>query len=98
MDLLLGLADIDPQNVLARGRIRFIFLYYDFNRDGYLSKEELREMIEDIHENETSDMIDLIVNDYWFKINPFEEGIDYSEFRESVQQPDYFSPLFFMSI
>ena len=84
LDLLLGLAEIDPQNILARDRIRLIFLYYDSDRNGYLSKEELREMIEDIHENETSDMIDSIVNDYWFKINPFEEGIDYSEFWVSV--------------
>ena len=84
VDLLLGLADIDPQNILESGRIEFIFRYYDINRNGYLSKEELREMFEDIHENETSDMIDSIVNDYWFKTNPFEQGIDYLEFWNSV--------------
>ena len=91
-DLLLGLALIDPQSVFNNSRIAFIFRYYDINRDGYLSKEELREMIEDIHENETSDMIDSIVNDYWFVINPFEEGIDYNEFRESVHNQTIIVP------
>ena len=92
VDLLLGLADIDPQNILESGRIAFVFRYYDFNRDGYLSKEELREMIEDIHENETSDMIDSIVNDYWLLINPFEEGIDFTDFLVSVNNQTIILP------
>ena len=49
-------------------------------------------MIEDIHENETLDMIDSIVKDYWFIINPFEEGIDYEEFRESVHNQTIILP------
>ena len=49
-------------------------------------------MIEDIHENETSDMIDSIVNDYWFIINPFEEGIDYDEFWEYVDNQTIIVP------
>ena len=91
-ELLLGLALIDPQSIYNCRRLEFLFRYYDFDRDGYLSKEELREMIEDIHENETSDMIDLIVNDYWFVINPFEEGIDYDEFWESVHNQTIIVP------
>ena len=81
-NLLTGLTYMDPLNCC---RIKFIFWYYDINRDGYLSKEELREMIEDIHKNETSDTIDIIVNDYWLIINPFEEGIGYTEFLNYVQ-------------
>ena len=41
-------------------------------------------MIEDIHENETSDMIDSIVNDYWFIMSPSDRDVDYEMFVESV--------------
>ena len=91
-ELLLGLAHIDPQCIFNDSRLAFVFRYYDFDRDGYLSKEELREMIEDIHENETSDMIDSIVNDYWFIINPFEEGLNYNKFWESVHNQTIILP------
>ena len=83
-ELLLGLAHIDPQCIFNISRLLFIFRYYDFDRDGYLSKEEFRKMIEDIHKNETSDIIDRIVADYWFTINPSERGVSYAEFQESV--------------
>ena len=92
LELLFGLTRIDPQNNFKNSRINFNFGYYDSNRDGYLSEEELREMIEDIHENKTLDMIDSIVNDYWFIINPFEEGIDYAEFWESVHNQTIILP------
>ena len=91
-ELLLGLAHIDTQCFFNDSRLEFIFRYYDFDGDEYLSKEEFREMIEDIHKNETSDMIDSIVNDYWFIINPFEEGIDYDEFWDSVHNPSIILP------
>ena len=91
-ELLLGLAHIDPQSVYNFSRLEFIFRYYDFNRDGYLSKEELREMIEDIHENETSDMIDSIVTEYWFIVNPSAEGVDYEVFLESVHNQSLIIP------
>ena len=92
-ELLLGLAHIDPQSVYNFSRLEFIFRYYDFDRDGYLSKEELREMIEDIHENETSDMIDSIVNEYWFIVNPDEEGVDFEDFLESVHNQSLVIPV-----
>ena len=83
-ELLLGFSLIDYRCVFNDSRIAFIFMYYDINRDEYLSKEELREMIEDIHENETSDMIDLFVANYWFIIDPSESGVSYTQFRQSV--------------
>ena len=93
-ELLLGLAHIDPQSVFNNSRLAFVFRYYDFDGDGYLSKEELREMIEDIHEKETSDMIDSIVNDYWFIIRPSDRGIDYEQFllsayNQTILVPDF---------
>ena len=91
-ELLFGLTHIDPQSVFNDSRLEFILRYYDFDGDNYLSKEEFREMIEDIHENETSDMIDSIVNDYWFEINPADNGIDYDEFYESVHNPSIILP------
>ena len=84
-ELLLGLAQIDPKCVFNDSRLEFIFRYYDFDRDGYLSKEEFREMIEDIHENETSDMIDSIVEDIWFSIKPSKKGVSFAQFSASVQ-------------
>ena len=83
-ELLLGLAHIDPQSIFYSSRIAFIFRYYDVDRDGYLSKEEFREMIEDIHEIETSDTIDSMVNDYWFIISPSEKGVSSAQFLHSV--------------
>ena len=82
--LILRLTYIDYECPPYEHRFDFIFRYYDFDRDGYLSEEELREMIEDIHKNETSDMIDSIVNDYWIIISPSDKGVDYDIFRESV--------------
>ena len=83
-DLLIGLACLDPVYIENLSQLELIFLYYDVDGDGYLGKEEFREMIEDIHKNETSDIIDSIVNDYWFAINPFESGVDFGEFLDSV--------------
>ena len=84
-EILLGLALIDPQCVSNYSRLKFIFRYYDFDRDGYLSKEELREMIEDIHENEASDMIDILVADYWFLMSPLDKGVDFEMFWQSLR-------------
>ena len=86
IDLLLGLANIDPKSLSNGSRLRFVFQYYDIDRDGYLSKEELREMIEDIHENETSDLIDILVADYWFIMSPSDRGVDFEIFMESVNE------------
>ena len=83
-ELLIGLALIDNQSISNDCRIAFIFRYYDFDREQYLSKEEFREMIEDIHENETSDMIDIFVADYWFIIDPSESGVSFAQFRQSL--------------
>ena len=83
-ELLLGLAHIDPKSAFNRTRLKFIFRYYDVDRDEYLSNEEFREMIEDIHKNETSDMIDILVADYWFILSPSEKGIDLPQFLASV--------------
>ena len=41
-------------------------------------------MIEDIHENETSDMIDILVADYWLITSPSDRGVSYMQFYESV--------------
>ena len=84
-ELLLALALIDPKSEFNCTRIAFLFRYYDFDRDGYLNKEEFRGMVEDIHRNETSDMIDTIVNDYWFILIPSDRGIDKTQFFECVK-------------
>ena len=82
-ELLLGLAHIDPKCINNESRFGLAFRYYDVDRDGYLSKEEFREMIEDFHENETSDMIDSIVNDYWFIFNLPDRGMDLAKLLQS---------------
>ena len=92
-ELILGLAHIDPQCVFKWRRLQFVFRYYDIDCDGFLNREEFRELIEDIHENETSDMIDHIVNDYWFIISPSDKGVDYEQFLEYVYNQSIIIPL-----
>ena len=83
-ELLIGIAHIDSQSIYNDNLIGFVFRYFDVDRDGYLSKEELREMFEVFHKNETSDMIDILVADYWFIMSPSDRGVDYQQFAESV--------------
>ena len=92
-ELLLGLALIDHRSAFNCRRLEFIFRYYDVDRDGYLSKEEFREMVKNIHKKETSDMIDIFVADYWFIISPSDRGIDYRQFSQAVYN-ETFTPLY----
>ena len=79
IELLFGSANIDSQSVSNCINLRPVFQYNDIDRDGYLSKEKFREMIEDIHETDY-----WLVADYWFIMSPSDRGVDYEIFVESV--------------
>ena len=66
--LLTGLAYLDSEFPSFRSRVEFVFDYYDFDRDGYLSEEEFREMIGDIYKNQSQEVKERVVSDNMFMI------------------------------
>ena len=78
---LIGLSYIDSECPSLRCRVQFIFRYYDINRDGYLSEEELREMVRDIDTNQSQKEIERVVSDNMF-MNESEKGMTFEEFEE----------------
>ena len=84
-NLLICLAYLDYECPSVRCRVPFIFLYYDFDRDGYLSEEEFREMVRDIDTNQSHEEIERVVSDNMF-INESEEGISFQEFQFRVDE------------
>ena len=78
--LLLGLAYIDGDGPHNRYRLPFVFYYYDQNCDGFLSEDEFREMVTDIHKNEGQEEIDRIVVDGSMTGNESPKGMNYREF------------------
>ena len=77
--LLLGLAYIDKDCPRHRFRLLFVFDYYDSNRKGFLSEDDIREMVTDIHKNEGQEEIDRIVVD-GMNGNESPKGMNYREF------------------
>ena len=73
--LLLCLAFLDFESYVGC-RLQFVFRYYDFDRDGYLSEEELREMVRDIDKNGSQEVIERVVSDNMF-MNESEIGMTF---------------------
>ena len=81
--LLMSLAFLDIDCTSYSCRLNFVFRYYDFDRDGYLSEEELREMVRDIDTNQSQEVIERVVSDNMF-MNESEKGISLQEFKFRV--------------
>ena len=79
--LLIGLAFLDSECPSLRCRLQYIFRYYDFDRDGYLSEEELREIVRDIDTNRSQEEIERVVSDNMF-MNESKKGMTFEEFEE----------------
>ena len=86
--LLIGLANIDKDSPHDRCRLQFVFNYYDLNRDGFLSKDEFREMVTDIHKNESQEEIDRIVTD-GMNGNISPNGMNWYEFYDSAVNHEF---------
>lgn len=56
-EFLIGLALMEPFSQHGELRTSFIFRYYDYDGDGYLSKEELSQMVGDIYSKESKEEI-----------------------------------------
>ena len=82
--LLIGLAFLDIECLPYECRIKFVFHYYDFDRDRYLSEEEFREMVRDIDTNQSQEVIERVVSDNML-LNESEKGISLHEFQFRVQ-------------
>ena len=78
-DLLRGLAFLDNECPSYECRLRFVFRYYDFDRDGYLSGEEFKEMVRDIDTNQSQEVIERVVSDNMF-MNESPNGMTFEEF------------------
>ena len=83
--LLTGLAYLDCECPSFRSRVEFVFDYYDFDRDGYLSEEEFREMVRHIDTNQSQEEIERVVSDNIF-MNESMEGISLQEFEFRVEE------------
>ena len=81
----LCLAYLDIECPSYECRLLFVFRYYDFDRDGYLSEEELREMVRDIDTNQSQEVIERVVSDNMF-MNESEKGISLQEFQFRVEE------------
>ena len=84
-DLLIGLAFLDNGCPSYECRLEFVFRYYDFDRDGYLSEEEFKEMIRDIDTNQTQEVIERIVLDNTL-LNGSPNGMTFEEFYFGVRE------------
>ena len=84
-DLLLCLAFLDFDCPSHECRLDFVFGYYDFDRDGYLSEEEFREMVRDIDTNQSQDVIERVVSDNML-LNESDKGMTYEEFYIRVDE------------
>ena len=82
--LLLGLAYIDEDSPHNKYRLPFVFYYYDLNCDGFLSEDEFREMVTDIHKNEGQEEIDRIVAD-GMTGNESPKGMNCDEFYDRAE-------------
>ena len=56
-DLLIALSCLGSH--YPHSRFRLIFCFYDINRDGYLSEDELREMVRNIHNKLIEEIISI---------------------------------------
>ena len=82
---LLCLACLDIECPSCEDRLGFVFRYYDFDRDGYLSEEEVREMVRDIDTNQSQEVIERVVSDNIF-MNESEKGISLQEFKFRAEE------------
>ena len=69
-------------------RLKFVFNYYDQNRDGFLSEDEFREMVTDIHKNEGQEEIDRIVAD-GMNGNQSTKGMKWREFHDRAGNHEF---------
>ena len=82
-ELLLGLAAIDPMAPHNETRYKFLFRYYDSDRNAGLSKEEFKVLIKDLNKMEPEDVINQKVKEYMEKMKPNKE-VSYDDFRKSI--------------
>ena len=82
--LLNGLAYIDPSSPNDENRIKFVFRYYDTDRDGYLTEDELRALVEDIHANDFQGMVETIITHNLQTLDEPSKGMTFSEFYDRV--------------
>ena len=81
--LLIALIYMDPHCPHSKSRIEFIFHYY-YGCDEYIDDQDLRQMVEDIHRNESKEVIDGMVDDYMALKGPSFEGLTYNDFEKGV--------------
>ena len=87
-DLLFGLAffcQCQDDSPLDDSQLEFVFRFYDFDRDGYLSEEEFREMVRDIDSNQSEEVIERVVSDNLL-LNESEKGMTFEEFLLRVEE------------
>lgn len=87
-EVLLGIAFIDPKIQHMESRFKFVFRYYDCDRNGFLSEKEFRALIKDMLRTDSDNVIDQRVKEQMRKMNATAKGVDYEAFRRSVAHKD----------
>ena len=81
-DLLIALTSMDPHCPHNKSRLDLIYRCYDFVR--YSNENDLREIFEDIHRNESKEVIDRMVAEYMADKENSSEGLTYNDFEKGV--------------
>ena len=76
-ELLIGLACIDSSSIHNEVRTAFVLRYYDVYHRGYLTEDDLRLMLQDIHAQEkggvTEESIETELRNLWKEVRPEKE-------------------------
>lgn len=81
-EFLLGMASIDQNSPHTQPRYTYIFRYYDSDSDGYLDREDLRRLLQDVQR--VNKNLDVDVETTLTKLIPLDKKMNYDSFVNEI--------------